>query len=321
MNRSIRAKHRKTYRTLAIIGNGFDLNHHYATGYNSFIEATNSKSLDLFKEYCAQNNNITTWYLFEDNINRLTQDLFFESIKNSYNNEAMKVKQSLLRDAFADIHNLLIQYLRDVMAQHPVIKKPSIKKYLKRKTMAVNFNYTNTASTYACDVFHVHGSLAENDILLGYDYRDEACLAGYEDMRWNKDLCREAMAFRRYLKNELWKNMDRTQTPQAGGSPLGDDKEWPIVMVDGEIYEWRKGRAACLEVPEDLVYYGQIIHVDKNRPKNDCEFRAIFDVSGDIYVCPSDGCVYICVTTDWMEDVFVVFDPVNTEYHSVSPYW
>ena len=110
MNRSIRAKHRKTYRTLAIIGNGFDLNHHYATGYNSFIEATNSKSLDLFKEYCAQNNNITTWYLFEDNINRLTQDLFFESIKNSYNNEAMKVKQSLLRDAFADIHNLLIQY-------------------------------------------------------------------------------------------------------------------------------------------------------------------------------------------------------------------
>ena len=118
-----------------------------------------------------------------------------------------------------------------------------------------------------------------------------------------------------------WKNMDRTQTPQAGGSPLGDDKEWPIVMVDGEIYEWRKGRAACLEVPEDLVYYGQIIHVDKNRPKNDCEFRAIFDVSGDIYVCPSDGCVYICVTTDWMEDVFVVFDPVNTEYHSVSPYW
>ena len=203
MNRSIRAKHRKTYRTLAIIGNGFDLNHHYATGYNSFIEATNSKSLDLFKEYCAQNNNITTWYLFEDNINRLTQDLFFESIKNSYNNEAMKLKQSLLRDAFADIHNLLIQYLRDVMTRHPVIKKPSIKKYLKRKTMAVNFNYTTTASTYACDVFHVHGSLAENDILLGYDYRDEACLAGYEDMRWNKDLCREAMAFRRYLKNEL----------------------------------------------------------------------------------------------------------------------
>lgn len=118
-----------------------------------------------------------------------------------------------------------------------------------------------------------------------------------------------------------WKNMGSTQPPQAGCAFLGDDKEWPIVMVDGEIYEWRKGRAVCLEVPEDLVYYGEIIHVDKNRPKNDCEFRAIFDVSGDIYICPSDGCVYICITTDWMADTFVVFDPVNTEYHSVSPYW
>lgn len=127
------------------------------------------------------------------------------------------------------------------------------------------------------------------------------------------------------LGTVVWKNMDSTQPstrpPQSGGTLLGDTEVYPTVMVDGELYEWRKGRAICLDVPEDLVYYGQIIHVDKNRPKNDCEFRAIFDVSGDIYICPSDGCVYICITTDWMEDTFVVFDPVNTEYHSVSPYW
>ena len=119
----------------------------------------------------------------------------------------------------------------------------------------------------------------------------------------------------------VWKNMNSTQPPQtestrppqSGGTLLGDTEVYPTVMVDGKLYEWRKGRAICVTVPEDLVHYGQIIHVDKNRLKNDCEFRAIFDVSGDIYICPSDGCVYICVTTDWMEDTFVVFDPVKTE--------
>ena len=119
----------------------------------------------------------------------------------------------------------------------------------------------------------------------------------------------------------VWKNMNSTQPPQtestrppqSGGTLPGDTEVYPTVMVDGKLYEWRKGRAICVTVPEDLVHYGQIIHVDKNRPKNDCEFRAIFDVSGDIYICPSDGCVYICITTDWMEDTFVVFDPVKTE--------
>jgi hypothetical protein len=111
----------------------------------------------------------------------------------------------------------------------------------------------------------------------------------------------------------VWKNMGSTQPPKSGGTLPGDTEVYPTVMVDGKLYEWRKGRAICVTVPEDLVHCGQIIHVDKNRLKNDCEFRAIFDVSGDIYICPSDGCVYICITTDWMEDTFVVFDPVKTE--------
>lgn len=119
-----------------------------------------------------------------------------------------------------------------------------------------------------------------------------------------------------------WKNVDRTQPPPCAGSTMpGWDEVYPTVMVDGKLYEWRKGRAICLDVPEDCVYYGQVIHVVEKHPKNDCEFASVFNISGDIYVCPSDGCVYICVTTYWMKDTFVVFDPVKTEYHSVSPYW
>ena len=119
------------------------------------------------------------------------------------------------------------------------------------------------------------------------------------------------------LGTVVWKNMDSTQPstrpPKGGGTLPGDMEVYPTVMVDGKLYEWRKGRAICETVPEDLVYYGRVIHVEGKRPQNDCEFVSTFDISGDIYICPSDGCVYICVTTDWMEDTFVVFDPVKTE--------
>ena len=108
-----------------------------------------------------------------------------------------------LRDVFLDIHNLLIRYLKLQIDSKPVVKLPSVKKYLNRKTKAISFNYTNVASAYGCDVFYVHGSINENDILLGYDYRDEGCLAQYDDMRWSKSICRAGLAFRRYLKNIL----------------------------------------------------------------------------------------------------------------------
>ena len=117
------------------------------------------------------------------------------------------------------------------------------------------------------------------------------------------------------LGTVVWKNMDSTQPstrpPQSGGTLLGDTEVYPTVMVDGELYEWRKGRAICETVPEDLVYYGKVTHVVEKHPKNNCEFASVFNLSGDIYICPSDGCVYICVTTYWMKDTFVVFDPVK----------
>lgn len=196
-------KRQKTYRTLAIIGNGFDIAHNYNTLYKDFIGNTSSESLDIFKEYCDKDGSITTWYSFEENINRLTQELFEQTYSEDHEYEIVRKDRSHLQDVFTDIHSQLMCYLRKETESKPVIKLSSVKKYLKRKTMALSFNYTKVAAAYACDVFYVHGSLAENDILLGYDYRNESCLAEYEDMRWNKNICREALAFRRYLKYDL----------------------------------------------------------------------------------------------------------------------
>ena len=66
-------KKQKPYRTLAIIGNGFDLAHNYATLYKSFVDSTDSESLDIFREYCDKDGTITTWYSFEENINHLNK--------------------------------------------------------------------------------------------------------------------------------------------------------------------------------------------------------------------------------------------------------
>ncbi len=203
MKKITSGKHNKTYKTLAIIGNGFDLAHGYATDYRSFVETTNSESLDIFKKYCDKGKDITTWYSFEDNINQLTQELFLQSCSEEHDYDIVIRERMRLRDVFADIHTLLINYLLHETEKKPVVKLPSVKKYLKRKTQAISFNYTKVVSAYASDVFYAHGSLAEDDILLGYDYREEACVAEYDDMCWSKTICREALAFRRYLQNEL----------------------------------------------------------------------------------------------------------------------
>ena len=53
---------KKNYKTLAIIGNGFDIAHGYKTDYRSFVEKTSNQSLDAFRSYCEDEDSITTWY-------------------------------------------------------------------------------------------------------------------------------------------------------------------------------------------------------------------------------------------------------------------
>lgn len=98
---------------------------------------------------------------------------------------------------------MLIDYLRFETNRKPILKLANVEKYLDKKAKVINFNYTKTAEAYNKEVFYVHGSLDENYIILGYDYRDELCLFQYDDVFWSKINCRMALAFRRFLKNKL----------------------------------------------------------------------------------------------------------------------
>lgn len=186
--------------TLAIIGNGFDLNHGYDTLYSSFAKANEgSPALAIFESYCGKELPGRTWYDFENNIRDLTEKLFLQSYDEEHDYEENRKRVKELKGAFTEIHTLLKEYLKNETSSKPLIKKDCIRRYLNSRAVAVNFNYTDTAEAYTDKVIYVHGSLKENDILLGYDYRDEACLAEYEDMRWYKEFERESLAFRRAL--------------------------------------------------------------------------------------------------------------------------
>lgn len=185
---------------LAIIGNGFDLAHNYETLYCSFVNNTSSSALEKFKSYCVDEPAIVTWYDLENNICILTEKLFLQSYDETCDYEENRIKVKELRVLFSEISYLLIEYLKKEVSSKPFKPIESIKRTLDFKTVAINFNYTDTAHKYIKNVINIHGSLIENDIILGYDYRDEPCLAQYEDICWSKSFCRESLELRRFLR-------------------------------------------------------------------------------------------------------------------------
>ena len=103
---------------------------------------------------------------------------------------------------------------------------------------------------------------------------------------------------------------ENSEAPDGlNGTLLGASKIYPTVMVDGRLYEWRRGVAISNVQPTDSIYYGEVNHVDGNSPTKDCEFVSVFSVSGQIYVISeNDNYVYLRLTTDWLDDVGVYFD-------------
>ena len=95
----------------------------------------------------------------------------------------------------------------------------------------------------------------------------------------------------------------------AGGTLLGAGDIYPTLMVNGRLYEWHKGAAILEALPENSVYYGEVVHVDGKTPADNCEFVSVFPASGKIYtVQNNEEHIYILLTTSWFSDKVVMFD-------------
>ena len=106
---------------------------------------------------------------------------------------------------------------------------------------------------------------------------------------------------------------EREERSVSGGPTLpGADEIYPTIMVEGELYEWRQGRAILEELPSNLTYYASIEHINEETPVENNQLVAAFDVTGDIYTMVDDNsCVYLVVSTDWMDEAVVVFDKAS----------
>lgn len=189
------------YNSMVIIGNGFDMAHNYYTSYADFTKAVGMDFFTEYKEYLNTYLGVDSeWNYFEKQVEAMTgafnQELFSdegmdESIIGQFNTIFLNIKQKL------------IEYLRTETTRKQFHEIKSIQKFLGSNTICLNFNYTNIAEKYLCDIIYVHGSINENEIVLGYDPADAFCLAPYENRKWFKEHCRNRLAFKRFIKEEF----------------------------------------------------------------------------------------------------------------------
>lgn len=248
---------KRKYKSIAIIGNGFDLAHGYMTTFDEFVKKTTNTDLNTFRQFCVDEN-ISTWHNFEENIKVISMNVYQNNFADNANFDEISKKIEELNRIFASIHNLLMDFLRNETNRFQVRKMQNISESINKKTKVISFNYTKVAESYTTDIFYVHGSLDEKDIILGYDYRVEPCLIGMEYMYWFKKYRRELLAFKRYLSENI--NTEHNQ-----------------IIKSFEKYQMyaNSGRGIDEEVEAEIVDFKQI----DSFVSNECEKRVIPDIN------------------------------------------
>lgn len=191
--------HLQDLTQLAIIGNGFDLAHGYHTRYVDFTESVGD---DFFRKYRHYINNYCPqmdWYRFEECADQLTVPFNAEDLRSD--TAANEVIKPFNKD-FQKIKIALIDYLKKEQIRIPFSKKVNVSSRLSPSTLALTFNYTNLCENYIRNIIYIHGSLAENEIVLGYDPVSPFCFSSFDTIRWYKGFCRERLNFCRYLMQQ-----------------------------------------------------------------------------------------------------------------------
>ena len=208
-------------KTLVIIGNGFDLAHGYRTSAKDFDASLDATPYKEFEEnHLSKNWNDTKtpkwWFEYEKRIGEDLIDIRIADDRLKYDTEKLTWYDFLayanqVYDALAhQISSYLkLAYSRNIKASKTILS--SIKELLRhpKKVIVVSFNYTDTAKRYIHHVYHIHGSLAENNIVLGFDHTDSITPYWRSDVsdvdEWlivkrNKRYQRIMTEFQRYCK-------------------------------------------------------------------------------------------------------------------------
>jgi len=200
---------------IALIGNGFDLAHGYKTSFKDFAKNNSSVYFKRYVRYLYGRKfakNKEKWTDFEKIIRDSTIDILKsdDQINKLYKKSKCKSWDEFtnnLDNDFSRLSDEIMNYLNMAQKQHEFKPKNSIKRYLNDNSYIINFNYTDIAERYTSNIFYIHGSIKENDIILGYDHHNhdgngEPCVMEPNLMKRNKQFMRQALNYKRYLRTK-----------------------------------------------------------------------------------------------------------------------
>ena len=190
-------------KKLVILGNGLDLNFGMHTSFKDFFDRSNNinKIKSLLNLYGKQN-----WYDMEDFIMRLSS--------TRPNGASMMTHPGVYQETYQKyvsninfIRKNIIHYLKKEENELEIAHfSNNVETFLKNADSIINFNYTD-AVTQAYNVsnekiYHIHGSLKENFIILGNS--NESLVEGIPKKYriFSKLYLRDILDLRRYLSRE-----------------------------------------------------------------------------------------------------------------------
>ncbi|WP_317914346.1 AbiH family protein [Carnobacterium maltaromaticum] len=262
-------------KQLAIVGNGFDMAHNLKTSYGSFTsklpEDVKIEWEKLLAEHKVKDD---SWYAFEDAIDEMTaewQSRYFNSVVDvlKINEEELMDKITQINNLFDKMTRLLFEYISAENKKEIKIQN-IIKKKLTRNCHVISFNYTKTIENYSDNVYYIHGSVSEGEIILGYKLRTEHSGINVEATKFSKNKLREMLNYRRFLqksgikKEQLDKELNffkphLTRLFSGRGGYVFDyteetDRLINEVLFDGwnTYYNGYFSRMKALNLPKDL---------------------------------------------------------------------
>ncbi|MDY4278317.1 MAG: AbiH family protein [Faecalicoccus sp.] len=206
-------------KKVVIIGNGFDLAHDLPTSYKKF--ALTYKNHDILKKFERLSKEIgsaekpSTWYSFEEEIERISNVQFSRTIMDAQSREDYAKRTQEMENCnrlFFQLSDLLMEYLDNVYSNHKISILNNVKQeFLTGGTYTISFNYTDTVKLYTKRYEYIHGNIKDDSsIVLGFSNDQYPDVASGSYIYFNKALLRWRLSYIRYLISRgHGKNIDK----------------------------------------------------------------------------------------------------------------
>lgn len=199
----------KSYKTLYIIGNGFDLTHGVKSSYYAFKEYLNRRDKSLSFELDTYFECENFWGDFENNLAFLSREMVMESVDTmldlymetvdeddddfSYADyfAAIEMGTQVVPDLTERLPKCFKQWIRTLQ---PVISKNIVcQRVLRKEAMYINFNYTEFLETLygisAQQILYIHGDRRnqKKQLVLGHGRDPDTDFVDWFERRRKED--------------------------------------------------------------------------------------------------------------------------------------